>query len=418
MAAAVLRHGIVWLAPRSAGERALVTEPLPAVCPPGQMADALRPERTSLDALAPMRSVALVFDARDVTLLRVRLPVMSRARLAQALPNLLEDRLLQDAGACAFAPGPLLPDGERVVAVIDRAWLEFACGAFERRGLKVVAAWPAQALIPADAAHDAAMLCVGDTVVVRSGPLEALAWNAGLDADARLESLLGMLPLAMPQARERDPSPSLAVWLADPSWQGSVEAAAGQLGWRIDVRPWAIDTSAPIDLLAARPGSAGRRRLAAIDWAAWRVPAAIALAAGVVAVAGLNLHWLQLERERASLRQRMEATFRDSFPQAQVVVDPLLQMRRLVADQRALAGRSAPDDFLPLLGRLATALGAEGADALAGIEYRDARLKVRWRNPVADPAARDRLSGAAARAGLSLRFEADGSAVVALTGQG
>jgi hypothetical protein len=42
---------------------------------------------------------------------------------------------------------------------------------------------------------------------------------------------------------------------------------------------------------------------------------------------------------------------------------------------------------------------------------------VRWRNPVADPAARERLAGAAARAGLSLRFEADGSAVIALTGQ-
>jgi general secretion pathway protein L len=260
--------------------------------------------------------------------------------------------------------------------------------------------------------------CVDATVVARSSPYEALGWNAGLEADARVESLLGMLPLAATGITGSAEPPRLAARLADASWQGCIETAAGRLGWTIGVLPLAVDPGCPIDLLSARQGSAGRRRLAAIDWAAWRVPAAIAAATGAVAVAGLNLHWLQLERERASLRQRMEATFRESFPQAQVVVDPLLQMRRLLADQRALAGRSAPDDFLPLLGRFAAALGGEGVDALAGIEYRDARLKVRWRNPPADPSARERLSGAAARAGLSLRFEADGSAVVALTGQG
>jgi general secretion pathway protein L len=413
MAAAALRHGIVWLAPRSAGERALVTEPLPAVCPPGQQAAALRPERASLEALPRMRTVALVFDARDVTLLRARLPAISGARLARALPNLLEDRLLQDANGCAFALGPVLPDGERIVAVIDRGWLEFACGAFERRGLKVVAAWPAQLTLPMDSGAEAMLACVGDSVVARRGPFDALGWNAGAEAGDRLESLLGMLPLLQPGGK---PS-AVVARVADASWQGCIDDAAERLGWTISLQPWAIDVNCPIDLLSARQGGPGRRRLAAIDWSAWRVPAAIAAAAGVVATAGLNLHWLQLERERDALRQRMEATFRESFPQAQVVVDPLLQMRRLVADQRALAGRSAPDDFLPLLGRLAMALGADGVDALAAIEYRDARLKVRWRNPVADPAARERLAGAAARAGLSLRFEADGSAVIALTGQ-
>jgi general secretion pathway protein L len=342
---------------------------------------------------------------------------MSGARLARALPNLLEDRLLQDAGGCAFALGPLLPDGERVVAVIDRGWLEFACGAFERRSLKVVAAWPAQLCVPMDPDADAVLACVGDSVVVRRGLREALGWNAGAEAGDRLESLLGMLPLALPPQAPGATAPRLVARLADPSWQGCIDAAAARLGWTIAARPWAIDANGAIDLLTARRGGPGRRRLAAIDWSAWRVPAAIAAATGVVAVTGLNLHWLQLERERDALRQRMETTFREAFPQAQVLVDPLLQMRRLVADQRVLSGRSAPDDFLPLLGRLATALGSDGIDALAAIEYRDTRLKVRWRNPVADPAARERMAAAAARSGLSLRFEADGSAIVALTGQ-
>jgi type II secretion system protein L len=74
--------------------------------------------------------------------------MLSGARLAQAVPNIVEDSLLQDAASCAFVIGPPLDSGRRLIAVIDRAWLEFTVGAFERRGMKVRAAWPAQLTLP------------------------------------------------------------------------------------------------------------------------------------------------------------------------------------------------------------------------------------------------------------------------------
>ena len=73
-------------------------------------------QRCSLEALPPMRSAVLVFDARDVALMRVKVPPLSGARLLRALPNILEDQLLQDPQACSFVPGPAQGDGERLVA--------------------------------------------------------------------------------------------------------------------------------------------------------------------------------------------------------------------------------------------------------------------------------------------------------------
>src|SRR5690606_25346230 len=116
MAAQVLKRGqaIVWVPPRSIGERQFATGPvllamLPAAASEraggasavaGQgvtvfgSASAARYVRVSLDALPALKQVTLVFDARDVNLLHVTLPPLSGVRLRQALPNLVEELLL------------------------------------------------------------------------------------------------------------------------------------------------------------------------------------------------------------------------------------------------------------------------------------------------------------------------------------
>ena len=44
----------------------------------------------------------------------------------------------------------------------------------------------------------------------------------------------------------------------------------------------------------------------------------------------------QLNQERKALQVQLERKFRQAFPNAQVVVDPMLQMQRQVADLRGL----------------------------------------------------------------------------------
>ena len=100
-------RAVVWLPPRSDGERAFGSEAHLLAFRGGQAAGSAI-EKVSLDGLTGTTQVQLVFDARDVTLLMPEVPMLSGARLAQAVPNIVEDSLLQDAASCAFVIGPPL----------------------------------------------------------------------------------------------------------------------------------------------------------------------------------------------------------------------------------------------------------------------------------------------------------------------
>lgn len=403
------RSAAIWLPPRTVGERALVNDPsLVVMLPATGGGQSARWGRMSLEALPALKSAVLVFDARDVTLMHVKLPPLSGARLAHALPNLLEDSLLQDTQSCAFALGPREADGRRMVAVIDRGWLEFVAGAFERRGVSLAGAWPAQLAMPLKPGGWS-VVCVHDAIALRTGESDGFGWSASGAPQARVDALSGALQAAGHGVEK--PS-SLSAFTEDAAWQESVERAAQAFGVPVAVQGLAVPARAPVDLLSARQGSAGGRWLGAIDWRAWRLPAALAVAAVVAFLIGLNLHWGRLASERVRLRAQMEATFRQAFPGAQVVVDPLLQMQRQVSDLRAGAGQSGPDDFLPLLAKFSAALGPRGVDAMAAVEFRDGRLKARLRGPFLEgPAARETLRKACQQQGLSLKFEGEGDAI-------
>lgn len=421
MASQVLKKGqaVVQVPPRSIGERAFATEACLLAALPGAPAGAWI--RSSLDALPPLRAVTLLFDARDVTLLRVKLPPLSGARLRQAVPNAVEDLLLQDPQQCAFALGPAAGDGERLVAVIDRSWLEFVVSAFERRGKRVLAAWPAQLALPIEG--DAISIsCANDGVTLRSGRLEGLGWQAGRSSDERRDALVALLETTLGQTaieahQSTDGAPAISddqsprrvlACCEDPQWHPALDAAARSLRLAIELREQPLPSPAPIDLLTARPGTRAARAFADVDWRAWRLPAALAGASALIALLGLNLHWGLMARERDGLRQAVEMAYRRAFPEARVIVDPVLQMERQVASMRAQAGQAGPEDFLPLMTRFSQALGAQTADVLAGVEYRDGRLRVRFQPGRFEARElRDGLMQTCQRFGLALRFDAE-----------
>ena len=402
MAAAPLKRGqaVVFLPPRSEGERAFGTEARLVALRPAEEGG-VRLERVSLDGLQGTSQVSLVFDPRDVTLLTPQVPALSGARLAQALPNVVEDALLQDAAACAFVAGPPLDEGRRLVAVIDRGWLEFTVGALERRGVRVRHAWPAQLALPLSEGRWS-LGCLQGGLALRWGEHEGMGWTAGEDRDFRTEAIVALLETAMAGGARPQ---GVDAWIDDPGWRVSVERACQRLGLPVEVAALQAPQAAPVDLLAGR-AAAGRRFIASFDPRAWRLPLALAGACVVVALAGLNLHWSQLAREKDQLRRSLESTFRAAFPSAQVVVDPVLQMTRQVSALRAGSGQSGPEDFVPLMARFAQALGGLGADAVAAVEFREGRLKVRFQAQRVDGrAARDQLRDACARAGLLLQFD-------------
>jgi len=470
MAAQILRKGqaIVWLPPRAIGERAFATEPVLLAMLPVAVSDKVggganlgglpvtvfgsastaRYVRVSLDALPVLKTATLIFDARDVNLLHAVVPPLSGARLQQALPNIVEELLLQDPQTCAFAVGPRLGgEGRRLVAAIDRSWLEFVVGAFERRGIAVQGAWPAQLTLPVGPDRTA-LACLNDGLALRTGMLDGIGWGASPEDDFRIEAIMALLasagapsaPFATPAA-DVEPEPAavrdlgvgmaarelpsepprlrrrLAVYVEDASWQTPVLKAASRAGFDADVRALPFPQAAPLDLLSARRGNAAGRWFADIDWHAWRVPAALAAASVAVALLALNLHWGTLAQQRDALKAQIERGYRQAFPNTQLVVEPVLQMQRDVAGLRTRAGQAGPDDFVPLLTRFALALGAQGADSMGSVEYRDGRLRVRFQPGFYEArSVRDVLVRNCQRQGLSLKFdgEREPAATVAL----
>jgi general secretion pathway protein L len=186
----------------------------------------------------------------------------------------------------------------------------------------------------------------------------------------------------------------------------------------VETAPMPLVRGAPIDLMLGR-ASGMKATMAQVDWRAWRAPAALATAAVVAALVGLNVHWGQLNSQKQAMRQAMEQKFRAAFPGTQSVIDPVLQMKRNVAVLRAQSGRSGPEDFVPLLGRFAQAMGPKGMDAVAALEYREGELKVRF-NPIAatGTAARDALRQSCARLGMKLQFDNERDLTAKVTVQG
>jgi len=113
----------------------------------------------------------------------------------------------------------------------------------------------------------------------------------------------------------------------------------------------------------------------------------------------------------------MENAFRTTFPETTAIVDPVLQTKRQLNDLRARAGIPSANDFSVLNARTAVLLSGAPIGSVGGLEYRDGALKVRFKGGMGDNAAfQNTLRAAAVQQGLSIRFEADGTARVTAAG--
>jgi general secretion pathway protein L len=97
--------------------------------------------------IAKAQRIVLLLAASDVTLLQVRVPPLSAARLKAALPNLLEDQLMSDPAESVFVAGPSV-HGLRTVAVAQRGWLDILSHTLLAWGAHNLSAIPAQFCLP------------------------------------------------------------------------------------------------------------------------------------------------------------------------------------------------------------------------------------------------------------------------------
>ncbi|WP_333975360.1 type II secretion system protein GspL [Burkholderia cepacia] len=399
-----------------------------------------RAGRAALALLPRANATVLIVAARDVLLLAATVPPLKGPKLRQALPNIVEDQLIQDPLGCHIALDPdALPDGRRVLAVVDRAWFRTICEAFTAAGHRHLSAVPATRCLPAP--HAPAAPADGEVDVV------AVAADAVDTPPARPATVAAVLGLAAPvepvlveagalPATAGAPRLELAVargalgeGFAAPASRAAGTLAALAGGGDVELYELGEPGAEPRLASVGRadgpllPGAAplsfdafARRALTEkfdlcqfeFESQPWRfdratvkrlrVPLALAAATLGVAVIGMNLHWWKLSRERDALSAQITETLLSAFPKTTTVLDPPAQMQRQLDQLRVAAGELSPNDFLALSSGLSRSMGALPLNGIASLDYHDRRLDVGFKPEVkVDPDFTQRL----ARNGLS-----------------
>ncbi len=331
--------------------------------------------------------VELVIAAPDVLLVEAALPPLSGARLRAALPAIAEPHILSEIES-AFVVAARGSAPRATLAVLDRALFARALELLRRARIEPSSATPEQLALPLETGRW--RLRLGSAYsVLRMGALRGIACSPAAGS-APVE-----VQLALQQAGETQRPQAMVV---DGEFAASEWTEA--LGLPV-VAPEVADVRAEpaaLELLQYEFAP----RLA--SWRAWRVPAALAAALALTWLVGLNVDAWLMRREESALRAHMEATLRGAFPSTPVILDPLKQMRRGVADLRAGAGASDPREFLPLATAVARALPAEN-DAVRAMEFRDQVLRVDFEPRALDaPKKRELVLEQISTGGLTGRF--------------
>jgi general secretion pathway protein L len=415
-----------------------------------------RKERAGRAALAflPRASMTvLIVAARDMLMLAAALPPVKGPRLKQALPNVVEDYLIQDAQTCHIALDPqAFAGGKRMLAVIDRGWFRFIVEAFNAAGHRSLRAVPVTRCLPLPAvAEPVEEPALAETETALAGEASVGATLAGGAAPPQREPLvaavLGTVAQTAPAiladiALAATPEPALVdtteprvelalargahgEGLAVPlSALGTTLAAlagganvtvyeltalpggeptlAGEAvpahGVHVGVTPFPFDTLARNAIacgfdLCQFEFESRPWRLDRATLRRLRLPIGFAVAALVVAVIGANVQWAMLARERDVLTAQMTELLLNAFPKTTVVLDPASQMATQLEHLRVAAGELSPNDFLSLAARLDRSLGAVPVNGIAALDYHDRRLDVTFKPEVhPDPAFGQRLA--------------------------
>ncbi len=401
-----------------------------------------RTGRAAFALLPRALSTVLVVAARDLLLIATSVPPLKGPRLRQALPNIVEDQLIQDPQTCHIAIDPVaLDDGRRVLAVIDRAWFHFIHEAFKSTGHRHLRAVPATRCLPLPSAEEnpagveeitrqtpepretivAAALGLTESTVAAAFA-EGVALITPMPAVQRVELALARGRLGEGFAAPVTTTPATLAALAGDSAMTLYElttpsnepelALEGQHD-ATRLLPSAVPLS--FDTFA-RHARTERFDLCQFEFEAqpWRfnratfkrlrIPLWLGVAALAVALIGANLHWWKLTRQRDALTEQITATLLSAFPKTTTVLDAPTQMSRQLDQLRIAAGELSPSDFLSLASALSRSLAPLPENGIASLDYQERQLSVGFKHGLkADAEFNQRL----ARNGLSGSIDTD-----------
>jgi general secretion pathway protein L len=271
------------------------------------------------------------------------------------LPFALEDRISEDLDAMHIVPGPRLPDGHLLAAVVARRDMDIWLKWLQQSGLRPDHLLPDTALLPEAPPGRLQIYWAGDRCLVAlpGGPPLALSqdvlpwwlhqWVSRQEQEIEVE-WHGPPELSAPDVGEDTA-------IRTPGWDGDLLSLVAPALRR---RPGLNLLSGPY----APPGTA-------ISLKRWRLPAAIAAALALLWAGSLGLEIRQLEREARQVDRAISDLFEATLPGTRMV-DPVGQFR-LLLDAGADSTVTGSGPVASRLGQVTPVLAA------AGVELRQLR---------------------------------------------
>ena len=309
----------------------------------------------SLDELPKAETTVLVVPARALSWHQVDLPKVPKARLRTALDGLLEEHLLDDTNAMAFALSPDAQAGKAAtgawVAACDKAWLSSTIQSFEAVGCRVTQVlpefWPQiEPMICVTGTPEQAWITRADSQGVMTIPL-----HAG-DTSGVLEALLANYPESTPIGAE-----PAVVTLAEASLTHKVTLRQQTTGLLYSASSlWEL-----AQFEHSLSGNSQGMKNVIRHWQTfWQSPAWRPVRWGIAAVLcaniiGLNTWAWQQQASLSNKRAQLSTILTQTFPSVKVVVDPALQMSREMTALRQATGASGVQNFESMLSAFSTA---------------------------------------------------------------
>jgi general secretion pathway protein L len=376
-----------------------------AVVAQGNMSSSMTIERQGYATLtdlsttiAKVQRVVLLLAGSDVALRQMQVPPLSPAKLKAALPNLVEDQLINDpADSVVVMDSSSQPSGGvRTIAVVQRTWLSIVSKAVLAFGARQITAVPAQLCLSLAAEQ------LG-SVSAAINEWESKEQQAATDLTLRLSKQdgIGLAIMAAPtQSEHHEESSASAVvqtlstivpvapiqlYVPQSALHAYQEAVQNNPAFNNRITVFADNWShwltgahaTTLDLLAGLGSTTGTQ----MNWQPWRWPLLLAAAVLLVNAIALNIDWWRMKSEANSLRTAMLQIYKTTYPKESVIIDPIAQMQQKIAAAKHTAGLPNSDDFTALIAAFGEAWPSVGgmgnAAGIAAIEYREHRLYVR-----------------------------------------
>jgi len=330
------------------------------------------------ETLKNSQRVVASLAAPDVTLVRMSIPPLSSSRLKAALPNIVEEKLIEDPVDCVIVPGEI-SEGLTTIAVANREWLECLAKALISFGGRHLSFVPSQLCLPLQSGKVSAFVIDtgGDSVItIRQSGQEGFGLviknvqgnNSAREVMKIVSTLIPDKPaiIYVPESMMESYQTAIAdesnesdrVGIATDNWSNWIDAASETT----------LDMAAGLTL-----GSSNR-----VDWRTWRWPLALAATVLIVNIAALNFDWWRMKREAKTLRTTMTQVYKAAYPNETVIIDPIAQIQQKIAISKRNSGQAAQDDFSSMIAYFGEAWSSASGSAgmIASLEYRDHVLQV------------------------------------------